>query len=53
MTSIEAAGVSKHRFVRLLRDRDAIYIVGSGRINVAGLTEENIDRVCDGMARVL
>ena len=36
-----------------LRDRDAIYIGGSGRINVAGLTEENIDRVCDGMARVL
>ena len=39
--------------VKELRDRDAIYIVGSGRINVAGLTEKNIDRVCDGMARVL
>ena len=39
--------------VKELRARDSIYIVGSGRINVAGLTEENIDRVCDGIARVL
>ena len=39
--------------VQKLRDRYAIYIVGSGRINVAGMTEENIDYVCEAIAAVL
>ena len=39
--------------VKELREHDSIYIVGSGRINVAGLTEENLDRVCECFARVL
>ena len=36
-----------------LRDEYSIYIVGSGRINVAGLTEANIGGVCDALAAVL
>ena len=31
----------------------AIYIVGSGRINVAGMTEDNVDYLCDAVAAVL
>ncbi len=36
-----------------LRNRHSIYIVGSGRINVAGLTPDNIDRVATAIASVL
>jgi aspartate/tyrosine/aromatic aminotransferase len=36
-----------------LRSQHAIYIVGSGRINVAGITPSNIDRLCDGIAAVM
>ncbi len=32
---------------------DAIYIVGSGSINVAGLTNANINWLCDAVASVL
>ena len=39
--------------VETLRERNAIYIVGSGRINVAGMTEDNIDTLCDALAAVL
>ena len=39
--------------VRELRERHSIYIVGSGRINVAGMTEENMDRLCSAIASVL
>jgi aspartate/tyrosine/aromatic aminotransferase len=39
--------------VARLRDEFAIYAVGSGRINVAGLTEENLDPVCRALADVL
>lgn len=39
--------------VRALREQHAIYIVGSGRINVAGMTESNMDRLCDAIASVL
>jgi aspartate/tyrosine/aromatic aminotransferase len=31
----------------------AIYIVGSGRISVAGITRANIDPLCDAIAKVL
>lgn len=39
--------------VRRLREEHAIYIVGTGRINVAGMTEGNMDRLCDAVAAVL
>lgn len=38
--------------VAKLRENHAIYIVGSGRINVAGLTESNIPTLCDAIAGV-
>lgn len=36
-----------------LRSKYSIYIVGSGRINVAGMTESNMDRLCDAITGVL
>ncbi len=39
--------------VQALRDKYAIYIVGSGRINVAGMTEANMDYLCTAIADVL
>ena len=36
-----------------LRNEFSIYIVGSGRINVAGMSEENMGRLCDAIAAVL
>ena len=38
--------------VETLRREHAIYLVGSGRINVAGVTEANVDRLCDAIAAV-
>ncbi len=39
--------------VAALRSRRAIYIVGSGRINVAGMTESNMKILCEAIAEVL
>ena len=39
--------------VKTLREKHAIYIVGSGRINVAGMTPENMGPLCDAIAGVL
>ncbi len=39
--------------VKALRERFAIYIVGSGRISVAGMTEDNMDYLCSAIAEVL
>ncbi|BDD86572.1 amino acid aminotransferase [Desulfofustis limnaeus] len=39
--------------VAWLRECKAIYVVGGGRINVAGLTSANIDYVCDSIAEAL
>ncbi|MCC9077695.1 aspartate/tyrosine/aromatic aminotransferase [Litorilinea aerophila] len=39
--------------VKALRERYSIYIVGSGRINVAGMTEANMDYLCSAIADVL
>jgi len=36
-----------------LRNKHSIYIVGSGRINVAGMTRSNMDRLCEAIASVL
>jgi len=39
--------------VRRLREEHSIYVVGSGRINVAGMTEKNMDALCRAIAGVL
>jgi aspartate aminotransferase len=36
-----------------LRGKHSVYIVGSGRINVAGMTDENLGPLCDAIAAVL
>lgn len=41
------------RQVDALREEYAIYMVGSGRINVAGITEANVDYLCESIATVL
>ncbi len=46
------SGLTKDQ-VEILREKYAIYIVGSGRINVAGMTEENMDRLVAAIADVL
>ena len=45
-------GLTKEQ-VRILRDRYSIYMVDSGRINVAGLTSSNLPAVCQAIADVL
>lgn len=44
-------GLSREQVDRL-RDEHGVYLVGSGRINVAGLNEGNLDRVCAAVAAV-
>jgi aspartate aminotransferase/aromatic-amino-acid transaminase len=39
--------------VATLRNEKSIYIVGGGRINVAGIMPSNIDALCDAIAGVL
>ena len=39
--------------VSILREKYAIYIVGSGRINMAGMTQHNMNRLCEAIAHVL
>lgn len=39
--------------VEVLREKHAIYVVRSGRINVAGMTESTMDRLCEAIASVL
>lgn len=46
------SGLNKDQVKRLM-DEYAIYIVGSGRINVAGMTESNMDRLCEAVKSVL
>lgn len=46
------SGLTKAQVERL-RDEHAIYIVGSGRINVAGMTETNMGPLCDAIVQVL
>lgn len=46
------SGLAKEQVERL-RDEFAIYVVGSGRINVAGLTPCNIDRVAESIGKVV
>ncbi|MCO6045766.1 aspartate/tyrosine/aromatic aminotransferase [Aeoliella sp. ICT_H6.2] len=46
------SGLTKEQ-VLALRERHAIYIVDSGRINVAGITESNVDRLTEAIADVV
>ncbi|MFH4618592.1 amino acid aminotransferase [Vibrio furnissii] len=46
------SGLSKEQVARL-KDEFAIYIVGSGRISVAGMTKSNMAPLCDGIKAVL
>jgi aspartate/tyrosine/aromatic aminotransferase len=46
------SGLSKAH-VDALKDQYGIYIVGSGRINVAGMTPGNMDALCDAIAKVI
>lgn len=46
------SGLNKEQVARLKNDF-AIYIVGSGRISVAGMTKANIDALVDGIAQVI
>ena len=39
--------------VETLRQEKSIYIVGSGRVNVAGMTEQNMETLSDAIAGVL
>ena len=39
--------------VKALREKYSIYIVGSGRINVAGMTESNMEYLCEAIVDVL
>jgi len=45
-------GLSAHQVARL-RDEHAVYVVGHGRINVAGFTPANLDPFADALAAVL
>ena len=46
------SGLNKDQ-VATLKDKYSIYIVGSGRINVAGLTPSNMHRFCEAVTAVL
>lgn len=43
----------KPEHVKALRENHGVYIVGSGRINVAGMTEANMDYLCSAIADIL
>ena len=46
------SGLSQQQVLKL-REDNHIYIVGSGRINIAGITPSNIDPLCDAITKVL
>ena len=39
--------------VKRLRDEHSIYLVGDGRMNVAGMNRDNVEKVCQAVAAVL
>jgi aspartate/tyrosine/aromatic aminotransferase len=45
-------GLTKEQ-AQALREKHSIYILDSGRINVAGMNEYNIDAICQAIAEVL
>ena len=46
------SGLTREQVLKLRADNH-IYIVDSGRINIAGITPANIDPLCDAVTRVL
>ncbi|MEX0776190.1 MAG: amino acid aminotransferase [Phycisphaeraceae bacterium] len=46
------SGLNKEQVEKLKKDY-ALYIVGSGRINVAGMTQDNMDTLCGAIAQVM
>ncbi|GAA5219293.1 amino acid aminotransferase [Corallincola platygyrae] len=46
------SGLTKDQ-VAALKDEHGIYIVGSGRISVAGMTRDNMDQLCTAIAAVI
>lgn len=46
------SGLDKAQVARL-KEEFAVYIVGSGRISVAGITTQNIDALCEAIAQVI
>ena len=46
------SGLSKSQAEKL-REEHSIYILGSGRINIAGMNDSNMDQICDAIAKVL
>jgi aspartate/tyrosine/aromatic aminotransferase len=46
------SGLTKEQVLRL-RENYSIYIVNSGRINVAGITTNNIDYLIEAISKVL
>lgn len=46
------SGLTKQQ-VDALREKHAVYAVGSGRISVAGMTEANMSRLCEAIVDVL
>jgi len=39
--------------VSFLREKKSVYVIGSGRINMAGLTPGNLEPVCDAIAEAM
>ncbi len=39
--------------VKVLREKHSVYIVGSGRINVAGMTPANVGKLCEAIQAVV
>jgi len=39
--------------VKTLKESHSIYVAGSGRINVAGINQKNLDPLCDAIAAVM
>jgi len=39
--------------VNRLKEEYAVYIVGSGRISVAGMTKNNMQPLCEALAKVI
>jgi aromatic-amino-acid transaminase len=46
------SGLGKEQ-VEALRQQHGVYIVGGGRINVAGMTRQNMEPLCTAIAAVL
>jgi aspartate/tyrosine/aromatic aminotransferase len=46
------SGLNKMQ-VDQLKNEHSIYIVGSGRINVAGMSEDRMDFLCQAVAKVI